>query len=58
MKIKQVIDCCEGHGSLNLNRICRICKTHPTVFCDGGFETCTNKDCKSHSIPAKERNLT
>lgn len=46
---KMIISVNGGHGTLNYNRICRSCGGKGTILCDGGFETCINKDCKSHN---------
>ncbi len=44
----RIISVNEGHGTLNYDRICKTCGGEGTILCDGGFETCINKDCKSH----------
>ncbi len=44
----RIISVDEGHGTLNYDRICKTCGGNGTILCDGGFETCINKDCKSH----------
>ena len=37
-----------GHWSIDTTRICKVCKTHPTMLCDGGHETCTNDNCPTN----------
>lgn len=44
----RIISVDEGHGTLNYDRICKTCGGKGTILCDGGFETCINKNCKSH----------
>ncbi len=44
----RIISVDEGHGTLNYDRICKTCGSKGTILCDGGFETCINKNCKSH----------
>ena len=42
---ERVISVDGGHGSVDLERICEVCKTHPTMMHDGGWEKCTNEKC-------------
>ncbi len=44
----RVVSVCEGHGTLNYDRICKVCGGNGTILCDGGFETCINKECESN----------
>ncbi len=50
----RIISVNEGHGTLNYDRVCKICGDKGTILCDGGFETCVNEKCKSHSMGRKK----
>lgn len=51
---KRIMSIGGGHGTLNYDRICKICGNAGTILCDGGFETCINKECKSYQRGIKQ----